>query len=220
MLYAASGLLLVLMSVAAFISPAGAWPLCAAAVACVFLANLDRFSELSASTSGVTATLREAQHRVSDLKKMIEVSSELQLSLLQQTGRWGSLNDEKKEYFLSSIVQLMRDAGVSEIKIDDVRREAWDRYVELDYADAVLGNSAVPDGADIQTIEEWKQLRRGKAATPEELRAFIEKIGDPDPERLRYLDAYEYYRTHRRHKDFELWKGRDGTKRMAAKKKT
>lgn len=37
-------------------------------------------------------------------------------------------------------------------------------------------------------------------------------------ERLQFLYAYEFDRENRRQKDFELWKGRHGTKRMTVQK--
>lgn len=58
---------------------------------------------------------------------------------------------------------------------------------------------------------EWKALRDrwpNKAATPDELAAFIEKTGDDNAERQKLLAAYRYYLEHQTHQDMSLWENR------------
>lgn len=205
--YAAAAGLIILVAIAAFVSPAGAWPLAATALGLIVLANLDRVSEVSASATGFNAKMREAEERLADLKRMIAVSAEAQLSLIQQTGRWGGVDDDRKEYFLGETIEIMREAKLPQIQIEKIKSECWDRYVVIDYADAVLGNSAIPETSDQQIIERWKAMRRADA-DPDSIQKLLDDVGDDNAERRQMLLALRHYLDTGKHKDYALWKRR------------
>lgn len=209
-LYSAAVLLGVLMAIAAFVSPAGAWPLAAAALACVAIANLDRFQELSAGASGVKAVLREAKTELVAMREVVEVLAEYQLSLMQQVGRWRDRKDEEKTAAVARIVALMKKAGIPPERIAEIKDGAWDRYVMFDYVMAILGGGLIPNTKDPKIHERWKEMRNvQRIPTVAELTSFLDEVGDLHPLRRQLLSAYEHYREKREHVDLALWSERD-----------
>ena len=217
--YAAAAGLIILVAIAAFVSPAGAWPLAATALGLIVLANLDRVSEVSASATGFNAKMREAEDRLADLKRMIAVSAEAQLSLIQQTGRWGGVDDDRKEYFLGETIEIMREAKLPQIQIEKIKSECWDRYVVIDYAHAILGNSTIPETSDQQIIERWKAMRRADA-DPDSIQKFLDDVGDDNAERRQMLLALRHYLGTGKHKDYALWKRRNTLPRISVRAPT
>ena len=220
LLYLAATALLVLMAIAAFASPSGAWPLSAAAIVCIFLANTDKFSEISASTSGVSATIREAKSKIAELQDLVEVMSEAQIYSLQSAGRWGSAHDDK-EYYFNRIISTMKESGLSDATIRDIREKNWDRYIRFDYITSILGGSTIPHPVEPEynsIREEWKKLRDFcNQPTPEQLRAFLLKIGEEDPKKLALLDAFQKYCETLEHPNMEIWKSRKEVKHITIK---
>ncbi|WKL27180.1 hypothetical protein Q1M63_24485 [Sinorhizobium meliloti] len=102
-----------LMSYAAFVQPSGAWPLAVAAIFIVFIANLDRFSEISASTSGISATVREAKSKIAELKNMIQLTAEFQMHALQSANRWGGGEGGKIRVFFYRISRRFSEMQTS-----------------------------------------------------------------------------------------------------------
>jgi hypothetical protein len=76
-----AAVLLVLLPFAAFFHPAGAWPLCIAAIALVVIAHFDQISEISASATGAKVVLKQVQDRVVELKHLVALSSKMHLIL-------------------------------------------------------------------------------------------------------------------------------------------
>jgi hypothetical protein len=153
--------------------------------------------------------LREAKTSVSEMKKLIELTSEIQLALIQQCGRLGSLQEERQDAFLAGTLNIMRDAGIDTARIEEIKNTAWDRYVIFDYAIAILGGSTIPDGADNGIMGRWKALRDFRTpASPDAIKQLLDEIGDTDTERRQLLEAYRYYLSHRRHRDQSLWSRR------------
>ncbi|CAN7355211.1 hypothetical protein LJR231_002057 [Phyllobacterium sp. LjRoot231] len=208
-LHIVAAVLLVTMAVAAFYSPEGAWPLSISAIGCVFIANLDRFTEVSATTSGISAKIKDAKTKINELQNLLEVISEFQLHSLQSIGRWSSGDDDNKKYFLNRIMATLRESGFNEAKILAMKRQYWDKFVLFDYVSAVLGNGYVPEGSDAALQAEWKSLRDfNSVPSPERVREFLDKTGDTDPIRRQMLDAYTHYEMTGEHLDFDLWKKR------------
>ncbi|UIJ96225.1 hypothetical protein Q1M62_21705 [Sinorhizobium meliloti] len=198
-----------LMSYAAFVQPSGAWPLAVAAIFIVFIANLDRFSEISASTSGISATVREAKSKIAELKNMIQLTAEFQMHALQSANRWGGAKEERYEYFLQNIKKILRDADFNETEVSKIQEEFWDTYVKFDYAHHILGGAYIPKSDDKALMEEWESLRSiENTPSSETIRKFLQKHGEENELREQFLDAYEYYEKNQRHKDFDLWKRR------------
>ncbi|MGO4739253.1 hypothetical protein AB4099_22075 [Bosea sp. 2KB_26] len=220
-LYSAASALLILMAIAAFASPSGAWPLSVAAIVCIFLANIDKFSEVSATTSGVSATLREAKGKINDLNKLIEVMAEAQLFTIQANGRILNSNMIKKDYFLERILGIMRDAEISDDRIKKIRRDNWDYFVKYDYILSILGGNIIPHpmGNEYNSVrKEWNELRDFKNhPSPQKLRDFLLRVGEDDPKKLALLNAFEKYCEILDHPDKELWKSRDSVQHITIK---
>lgn len=205
-LWAASAVLFVLMALAAFRQSAGAWPLCVAGIACMVFANLDRISAISASTSGINIALSKAEVSIAQLTRLIRMSATLQLATVQRAGRLGGFSAEEKEKFLEESVSLLRDAGVSDPEIRELRYLPWDRFVLYDYALAITGGSRIPGAADRKPIpgdvlREWDALREfSDLPSGKVLREFLSKYGALTTEREELVQDYEYYQAHRTHR--------------------
>lgn len=218
-LYVAAAVLSALVAVAAFISPAGAWPLAALALACVAAANVDRFSEVSASTSGVKAVLREARTELANLQDVVELMSEFQLGAMQQANRFASNDDEEKASNLKRMVGLMRKAGIPESRISEIKKRVWDRYVIFDYVHSVTGNGTVPDSNDRGIESRWRALRSFDApAPPEEIERFLNDVGDDSDARRQLLASYRVYHATGEHGDEEAWSKRREVPRVFVRK--
>lgn len=206
-LYAAAAVILVLLCFAAFLSPSGAWPLAAAGVFIVLIANLDRVSEFSASATGFTAKMREAQHAVNDMRSMIELMSKMQLYLLQQSGRWSGPRDDLLENYRKQFVSMMEQSGVASDRISMVQEEVWNRYIRFDYVSAILGGGMLPKNPEAEA--EWRKLVEFEQdALPSQLASFLARYGDKSEMRQSLLKAYEYFREHGSHLDWDLYKRR------------
>lgn len=206
-MYSVSAILLILMSIAAFQSPSGAWPLLVGAIFCIFLANIDKFKEVSADTSGVRAVLSQTKVRLAELDNLIEVISELQLTLIQYTNRVGDLGEERKEKFLDRITNIMKDAGFSNERIEKIKKDSWHRIVYFDYVCKILPNSGQISGAPPEINAELKSMVSiDRPATPNRVEEFLQRTGDDNPERQEILEAYRYYFENGKHKNFDLWR--------------
>ena len=208
-LYTIAFLLTVAIVIAAFISPAGAWPLGAAAITCVVIANLDRIREVSLSPSGVRALLTEAQGTVDQLKRIARLSAAAGLSLVQQAGRMGGYDDKEKEAFLQQTVAILQDTNMSDAEIRQIVDHNWDRYVMFDYVLAITGGHIIPKLEDPSLEEEWRALRNfERIPTTGELETFLRKCDALHGLRQDLLDEYRFYREHRYHRNLEVWQRR------------
>jgi hypothetical protein len=201
-LWGASAILFVLTAVAAFAHSSGAWPLCVAGIACMVFANLDRISAISASTSGINIALNKAEVSIAQLTRLIRMSATLQLATVQRSGRWGGFTAPEKEKFLEESVSLLRDAGVSDTEIRDLRYFPWDRFVLFDYVHAITGGSRIPNLHDDKEIREaWESLREiDTLPSGGRLREFLRHYGALTNERDELINDYEYYLEHRSHR--------------------
>lgn len=215
LLYIAATVLAALVAAAAFVSPAGAWPLAALSLACVAAANLDKFQEISAGTSGLKAVLRDARTEVANLRDVVELMSEFQLIVMQQVGRWASDNDAEKAENLNRMLTLMRRAGIPDDRIKEIKKTAWDRFVVFDYVFAITGNSTVPDTKSRETEQRWRALRRfERPATPDELEAFLDEVGDKAEPRRHLLTCLRRYIETGEHPDQKAWRERNSIPRV------
>lgn len=204
-----AALLFALTAVAAFVSPGGAWPLALGGAACLLVPHAEKFSEISAGASGFKATLRETKSTLAELEDAIGLIAELQLQLIQQEGRWGTTDDDRKAGYLDRTVRMLKSAGVDEERISQIVRDVWGRYERFDYVIAITGNSRVPKNDDKALKARWDAARKLEhPATPEELRSLVKDYGDANALRRSLLDAYEFYCREGRHQDFQLWKRR------------
>lgn len=217
-LYAGAGVTIALACAAAFLSPPGAWPLAIIAVSLVFTANLDKFSEVSAGMTGISAKMREAQVAINDVKKMIEVMASAELHQLQAIGRFDGNRDEDLKRYLDSITGLMREAGITEDRIRQIKAESWDRFVRFDYAYHILGGNMVPVGDDRSVESEWRRLRKFEShATPAVLADFLARHGDGNELRSAMLRSYEHYWATGSHLSEETWRDRRNVPQLGGK---
>jgi hypothetical protein len=207
LLYATAGVLSALMAVAAFVSPPGAWPLGVAAVSCLIVANLDRFTEISATATGVRAVLRDAKSQLDELaRNSARLSAASNLALVQRSGRLGGFSDAEQSTALRDSIALLREAGVGEDEIRAIKAQSWDRFVNFDYVHAITGSSQAPAFDDPALREEWKRLRNFEnPATPEQLEDFLRRVGALNGLRAELLAGYRHYRDHGEHLRADLW---------------
>lgn len=165
-------------------------------------ANLDRISAISASTSGINIALGRAEVSIAQLTRLIRMSATLQLAIVQRTGRWDGFNAEEKETFLNESVSLLREAGISEGEIRDLRFKTWDRFELYDYVIGILSGGHVPQPHDQAVQKEWESfMQLDPLPSAKAMRDFLQKYGALADDREELIKDYEYYeanRTHRR----------------------
>ena len=115
----------------------------------------------------------------------------------------------------------MRDAEISDYRISKIRKYNWDYFVKYDYIHSILGGSSIPHplGNEFNSIRmEWNKLRDFyNQPSPQNLRDFLVKIGEDDPQKLALLDAFEKYCEIPDHPDKELWKSRESVQHITIK---
>jgi len=207
-LYIAAATLGLLTALAAFMSPAGAWPLCVSALGCLAVANLDRFSELSAGAGGVRVLMRDVERKVAELNRVAALAAKAALALVQRSGRMGGFDDDEKDAFLKEATTLLKDAGHDEPEIAEMLEPNWHKFVRFDYVGGILGQTMVPRNADL--YPEWKRLRNfGYEPSPEEVRALLERAGQFDGLRKQLFEEWCFYRERGYHRDPSIWRRRE-----------
>jgi hypothetical protein len=195
------------------------WVSCVGFVGCLIAANLDRISEFTASTKGVSAKTREvitrAESAITQLQSLAAVVAEVTLSLVKRSGRLGGYSDADEDAVRERVLGALDKLAVPKSELPSIMKE-WHRITEYDYVLAILGGNTVPGGMG-PAVEEWKALRAGgfsKVATPEQVREYLEKHGFLTPERGSYLEDYEYYRQHGVHRRLSVWHRRQDWGRL------
>lgn len=205
-LYLAAAALGLLTALAAFTSPAGSWPLCIGAIACLAVANLDRVQELRIGKEGLHALLIKTERTVADARAIVRLAASTTLAMVQGSGRWGGFSEEDKQRYLREAISLLKNNGFSEQEIREIRWPNWDRYVGFDYRIAILGGSTIPDADDPEVRSEWEALREFyRDVSPDELRVFLEKIDALRPPHSDILDDFIYYTKNGEHRDLRRW---------------
>lgn len=195
--------LFVLVGVAAFESPGGAWPLCVAAIALLVMAHVDRIVEISASATGAKIVLQQVQDKVVELKRLVVISGKMHMAIAQRMGRWGSpFTHAEMEAIRDESESLMRDAGVPESQISSIRATEWDRYVHLDYVFWIVDGVVIRGRGD----RDLTDIR--KPGTPDEVDSLLSKLDAMTEERKKRLDMYRHFVTHGRHLDPSAWANR------------
>jgi hypothetical protein len=115
----------------------------------------------------------------------------------------------------------MKDAEISDDRINKIRKDNWDYFVKYDYIHSILGGNIIPHpmGNEFDAIRgEWNKLRDFyNQPSPRKLRDFLFKIGEDDPRKLALLDAFEKYCETAEHPDKDLWKSRDSVQHITIK---
>jgi hypothetical protein len=192
----------VLVAIAAFISPGGAWPLCVAAIGLLVMINFDRIARISASVTGAEIVMQKVEDKVVELRRVVTAMARMNMASVQRMGRWDSgFTHAESEAIRQEAEDLMRGVGVDEGEIAKIRKEEWDRYIYFDYicwASAKLNSATAP--------QEWARLQNVRTpGTPDEVEALLKQTGELTPERQSRIDQYRYYVQHGRHRDPVAW---------------
>lgn len=215
--YAAAGVLLVLQSIAAFVSPIGAWSLCVAAIACIATANLDRLGKSSAP-GDVELALKEARDSARHVGQLLRMSVRAQLDMTQRLPRKGASGDAEMEAMLTESVGLLRAAGVPDTEIATIREQAWDRWVRFDYVTYALGGNTGISNPSIEITREWNRLRQlGSNPTPDEVDSFLKSVGCFEGLWKDLAEGFRYYAQHRIHQRPDIWARRHDVKGLTVK---
>ena len=145
-LYCITAVLLVAGLVALFAKIDGSWLMFLAAVVFALIANAHHVAEFSLKITGISAKMKDVDARLADMRRLIALTSEIQLELIQSRGRpfYGG-NEDRKQRFFDQTVKIMHDAQVPEETIERIAAETWHYWVEHDYAFYVLGGTTVPE---------------------------------------------------------------------------
>jgi hypothetical protein len=202
---AGAGILFVLVAVAAFKSPAGAWPMCVAGIALLVIAHFDRIVEISATATGAKIVLQQVQDKVVELRRLVMLTGKMNMAVVQRMGRWGTaFTHEEMEAIREGTESLMRDAGLSADEIREVRSREWDRYVYLDYVFWALDKAAVhKNKPGYETL-----IKIELPGTPDEVEAFLRSVDDLSDERKVRIDYYRHYVRTGNHQDPAAWQKR------------
>jgi len=191
------------------------WVSCVGFVGCLIAANLDRISEFTASTRGVTARTREvitrAESAVTQLQSLAAVVAEVTLSLVKRSGRLGGYTDVEEESIRDRVSAILENVSVPRHEWPRIFKE-WRRITEFDYVHYIIGGNMIPNVGEGAAMEEWKALRAGgigKVVTPDEVREYLTKHAFMTPERETYLEDYEHYRQHGEHRRPSVWRQRE-----------
>jgi len=187
-------------------------------IALLIAANLDLFSGFKFSESGFEAKMREAtkvltraESTLSELQLLARSVGELTLSLVKRNGRWGGYADDEQDKIKTSVLEVLKKVGIPEAEFPSILSD-WNRFIEFDYAHAILGGSTVPDTKSDALMQDWKSLRDGgivKIPTPQEIRNFIIKHNLMTPTLEAYLKDYEHFLAHKEHRRPEVWAERN-----------
>ena len=174
-------------------------------------ANLDQISEFKASGSGIEAKTREviarAENTLSELQLLARNIGELTLSLVKRSGRWGGYADGEQEKMKTSVLEVLKKVGIPETEFPIILSE-WNRFIEFDYAHAILGGNIIPDTKSDALMQDWKSLReRGivNIPTPKDIRSFLTKHNLMTQTLDEYLKDYEHFLAHKEHRRPDVW---------------
>ncbi len=215
--YATAGVLLVLQSIAAFVSPIGAWSLCVAAIACLVTANLDRIGNSSAPVEA-QLLMKQARDSIEHMGQLLRMSVRARLEMTQRMPRREAYSDAEMETALSEAVGLLRAAGVPDTEIATIREQAWDRWVRFDYVLCALGGNTAIANPTIEIAREWNRIREfGTNPTPDEVDSFLKRIGCFEGLWKDLAEGFRYYAQHRIHQRPDIWARRHDVKALTVK---
>jgi hypothetical protein len=215
--YAVAGVLLVLQSIAAFVSPIGAWSLCVAAIACLVTANLDRIGS-SQAPGEAQLLMKQARDSIEHVGQLLRMSVRARLEMIQRSPRREAHSDAEMEAALTESVGLLRAAGVADTEIATIREQAWDRWVRFDYVLYALGGSTSVSNPTIEIAREWSRIRAfGTNPTPDEVDAFLKRVGCFEGLWKDLAEGFRYYAQHRVHQRPDIWARRHDVKGLTVK---
>jgi hypothetical protein len=204
MMLTGAAAMFVLVAIAAFWSPSGAWPLCVGAIALMVLVNFDRIAKISASVTGAEIVMQQVENKVIEIRRVVIALARMNMATVQRSGRWDSgFTQAEGEAIKQEAEELMRGVGVDDAEIAKIRKEEWDRYVYFDYV--VWASSGDEDRAP----QDWERLQDMRnPGTPDKVETLLKRTEALTPERQSRIDLYRYYVQHGRHRDPVAWENR------------
>ena len=167
------------------------------------------FGTFKARLERRVADVEDAMNAVRELARS---NARMTLDLVQFSGRFDGFPEEDKERVLENTRSLLIELGVEQQEID-ATEVGWHAAVEFDYAIWATGNSRVPKDLDSNHVSDWNALREGGIVgrrTPQDIRAFFQRLEILTPERENILKDYEFYIENRHHRRPEAWRNRRG----------
>ncbi len=178
---------------------------------CLVVANTDVIEELHLSLTGFRAKTRkviqEAEDTTTALRLISKDFSRLFVTLLYGEGRIGGATDEDLEAYENTLLKNLKDIGLGDDDLEDVRREARP-FVLFDYARAITWQLQVPDDRCVEWEEFYSADRRkgfGFEPSPDELEAFLDSMDNLTDEIRARIEDYRYYQEHTRHRRPDEW---------------
>lgn len=185
--------------------------------ALLFFANIDRISEFTLGSSGFKAKTKEvaevveqARGAMSELQLLSKIVASTTLSLVKRSGRMGGYSDEEEEYIKGSVLNVLRQIGISEKELPDVLRD-WYRFEKFDYYYYIMGGSVNVSDQLRGRVSEWTKSHQfgfKNIAKPEELMQFLQEADCYSDEAKELIEDYKYYLEFRKHRRPEVWRRR------------
>lgn len=188
-----------------------------AASVCLLLGNSHRIKWFKASATGIEAetrnVIREAKGTLAELRLVAKHFSAMFVTMMQADGRMGGgLSDDTREAMTSELLQNLRQIGLNEDEIEEVRL-AERPFVLFDYAHHIRRHLGGRVSGEHR--QEWDEFVKGDLQkgigfepTPDELEEFLGSVELLDDELLEHIEDYRFYSENSRHRRPDEWKRR------------
>lgn len=179
----------------------------------VFMYNLEKFSEIRATTKGFEAKTRdiikEAEITIKELQNLGKTLVRTELSLVMRNGRIGGYPEDEKDKVKKSIINILNELNVPEDEQGKIFDEEWNRFIVFDYVMGILGNGRIPQDFTEGEKEEWKDLRQdilNDPPSPDKIEKFLVKCDCLSNERSELIEDYRFFLKEKEHRRPEIWK--------------
>lgn len=190
-----------------------AWPggllLLMAGTLAALMAVADQVQSFSAGANGIEARMRDvivrAESAITEVQKLAKITGSFMVDTLRGQGYIGSPPDEELEARKQEILNVMREVGLSEGDIEEVRR-ADKRWVYLDYENGIT--SGIP--TDPSNNDQWREFAArftGLDNRPpiSEIERILAALGDLSPERQALIADLNHYLERGTHRRPQVW---------------
>jgi hypothetical protein len=183
---------------------------------CLVAARFEDIVKFKFSKDGLEGEMRQviddAKATVAQLNLLgVELSKAILWSM-QAQGRFGGTSSDSQDAMREKVLTTLTTLGASEAQIADVKAVEYP-YIDFDYAYFVthrLPTSLNEDGHKLWNEFYSAEKRKGIGfePSPDELEAFLKKLGPITDETAARLDDYRYFKAHRIHRRPANWKRR------------
>lgn len=147
--------------------------------------------------------LTEAEKLVEKLRTYAALQAKTVIAASCRTGRFFDPKDDWQLANLRSVEERLRDLGVSESELVEVRSDLL-RMTIRDLGNAALGGNITPMKLGNEAMAEWSALRKeGRNGSPDEVEGFLKKWGLLTPERQSRIDDMRWIIEHQDVRDRE-----------------